>query len=173
MDTAALALMAAGTTMSVAGSLEQGKQAEKLSKQRAEIDTQNAIYARQNAVEQAKIKAEQGRRLLASQSADFAASGVMSNVGSPLVIKSQTQDDINKDISFILDVGNQQYNNYMANASYEEDYGKQIKRQSIWDATSTGLQGFGSVAYMGYEGGMWGKSANKDMKLAKKHGIAY
>lgn len=152
----AIGAVTAGTTMSVMGSIQQGKQAEKLSKQRAAIDAQNAVFARKNAEEQARIKAEQGRRFLASQQAAFSASGVMLNAGSPLVIEAQTKTDLNRDIGYILDVGNQQSSNFMANASYEKAYGKTLKQNSYWNAATSGIMGLGSVAYMGYEGGLWG-----------------
>lgn len=150
---ASVAAMAAGTGMGVMGKIQEGKDAEKIGNYNAKVDAMNADYARENATETAKIQAEKGRRLMASQTANFAASGVKINEGAPLVIAAQTQADLTKDIGFTLNQGEQQYSNYMSQSALDKTTGKMKKKQSYWDAGETGLSGFGNLAYMGYKGG--------------------
>jgi Flp pilus assembly protein TadG len=157
MSGLALGAMAFGTTMQVKNQLQQGKDAQKLANARAAIDMQNAIDARNQAVEKAKITAERGRELLATQRSKFAAAGVLNNIDSPLVMAAKTQNDITKDIGFILETGRMESANYRASAVYEKASGKMARKQSKWNALASGASGFGSLAYMGYESGMFNK----------------
>lgn len=170
METLALGAMAAGTAMSISGQLQQGKAAEqegrdmqKLANVRAEIARQNAEAARTQSVEKAKILAERKTKLLASQKAAFAAGNVMINIDSPLVLAAETERDVAKDIGFVLEEGRVERDLLLSEAAYETAYGslmakkgKAARKQSMWGALGTGLKGFGSMAYMGYQGGYWG-----------------
>lgn len=165
-----LGAMAAGTTMSISGQLQQGREAElqgkkmeAIAKSRADILRQNALAVRNRAVEEAKIRGERGRKLLARQTTEFAAGNVLVNVGSPLVVEAQTKADIAKDIGFVLEEGRVESRELLSQAAYEEAYGAMMKKrgkaarkQSKWNAIATGIQGFGTMAYMGYQGGYFG-----------------
>lgn len=155
-DPATLALVttvgvAAGTGMKVYGHIKEGQQAEDVGKTQADVYRMNADYAKRNAIEQAKIEAERGRRVVAAQKAGFAASGVKSNIGVPLLVEAQTRADIAKDMTFTINRGEQEYSLYRSQADISEKVGKNAKRNSYWSAAASGLQGFGSLAYMGYE----------------------
>jgi hypothetical protein len=65
-----------------------------------------------------------------------------------------------KDISFILEGGEQQSNNYLASAQYERNAGKAALKQSKMSAWAKGITGAGSIAFMGYSGGLWGGGGN-------------
>lgn len=151
----------AGTGMSVIGQINQGKQKQQIANANAKVDMMNAQYARDNAIEQAKIQAERGRRLIASQKAGYASSGIKINTGVPLLVEAQTNADIAKDIGFTLEQGEQAYNLNMSSAAINKQVGENARKNSLWGAAATGLQGLGSIAMMGYQGGMWGNGGGK------------
>lgn len=152
----AMAFMAAGTTMGVMSTLQEGKDVQKLANARALVDIENAKAVERRAREAASIKAEQGRKFLASQKAAFAAGNVRVDIGSPLVIEAQTRADILKDMGYILEEGEMQKAAYLNQASYERAYGKAKRRQSKWDAISSGLMGFGKLGMLGADQGWFG-----------------
>jgi hypothetical protein len=168
-----LATMAGGTTMNVMGQLQagkeaerQGKEAQQLANARAAMYEKDAKAERRRSVEEAKIEEEKGRRLLATQKSAAAAGGIMINTGSPLVIEAETIDQIAKDKGFILEEGRMKSESLYNQAAYERAYGsimkeqgKRAKKQSLWKAIGTGVSGYGSMAYMGYESGIWGNKS--------------
>lgn len=170
--------MAAGTGLSIGGQLsagraaaEEGKNAQRIANARAMIDLENsrlamenARIARERAVAKAGILGEEGVKLKAKQKGIFAAGNIRLNVGAPVVVEAQTNADIAADMGYILDEGRQQtalYERqagiYKYSAGIEKmiganalQRGKAAKKQSKWGALATGLQGFGSLAMMGY-----------------------
>ena len=72
----AVGTMVAGTAAGVAGTLQEGKQAEKIAKQRAAVDIESAKATRRASVEEAGIKQERGRRFLETQKGAAAAGGI-------------------------------------------------------------------------------------------------
>lgn len=154
--TLALAGTAVGTGISVAGTLRQGRQAQELAEERAAIDIQNAEAVREASVEEAAIRRERGQRILATQRSQAAAGGIRINVGVPLVIATQTRADITKDIGFSLERGRVEAGALRGRAAIEIATGKAIRRKSAFDAISRGLTGFGSIAFMGTEAGLFG-----------------
>lgn len=147
--TIAIAATAIGTGVQIAGTLKQGKDAEKLSKQRAAIDIKNAEATRKASVEKARIKADQGHRLRETQKSSAAASGIRINAGSPLVIEAHTRDIISKDVGYILEAGRVESDAFRSSAAIEIAQGKAIKKQSRFRALSQGIMGIGSIAFMG------------------------
>lgn len=176
----------AGPFISAGGSAMQGGDLKEIGQRNAQIERmkkeaalqnakfaeQNAKLARQNAAERAKVQAEKGRRLMASQKAGFAAGGVRVDVGAPLVIESDTKELVSKDIATTMRAGSQQarmFLNQAANQRYQaemfelsaniaEDYGSTMGNSSIWDAVGSGVQGLGSLATIGSQMG-WFSSA--------------
>lgn len=171
-STLLLGAMAAGTTMSVAGQLNAGKAAEQQGKDEqtianynSKISLQNAEAARVRSAEEAKIQGEEGRRFLARQKAGFAAGNVLMNVGSPLVVEAETQANITRDIGFTIEQGRVESAGYRSQSDIEimtgklaAKKGKAARVQSLWGAAGTGLSGYGTMAYKGYENGTWGSS---------------
>ena len=139
----------AGTGLQIAGTLKAGKQAEEIAEVRAKIDIQTAEAVREAAVEEAKIKAERGRRVIEAQKSQAAAGGIRINVGSPLVIAAETRDIIAQDVGFILERGREEERFFRTRAGIERAVGKAAKRKSRFDAISQGLLSFGSIAFMG------------------------
>ena len=149
----AVVAMGVGTTMQVAGTLKEGEQTNKLAKERAKIDIANAEATERAADEEARVKAERGRRLMATQQSQFAAGGVRLNVGAPLVIETETRQLIAKDVGYILERGREEAGYYRSRAALEIATGKAAKKQSKYLALSQGLAGFGSMAMMGSQAG--------------------
>ena len=147
--------MAAGTGMQIGGGLAEGRNLEAISEQRAGVDRANAAAAMRRAEEAAKVKLEQGRRMIANQTASIAAGNVRVDVGSPLVLKAQMQKDILKDVGFILEEGDTARRGYLASADIERATGRMYRRRSVWDAITAGLTGITDIAKLGYEAGWW------------------
>jgi hypothetical protein len=168
MAPAAIGLMAVGTGMGIMGSIQEGKTAQKIANARAAVDMMNAEQARVRSAEEATIFAEKGQRLLATQQSRAAASGIRIDVGSPLVVKAETQAAITRDKGFILQGGEAEYTSLMNSAKLEKAMGKAARKKSIWDAATTGVKGFGSMAYMGYQSGMF--SGGNGMTLETMQG---
>lgn len=148
--------MAAGTTMSVMGTLQQGKDAQKITNQNAANLTQQAADAKKAADEKAKIQEEQGNQLKARQQSGFAAGNVKMNVGAPLVIAAQTEADIALDQGNTLMQGRQQRDYLLSEAGIQRKMGKNAMKNARNSAWATGLMGGASMAFMGYSGGMFG-----------------
>lgn len=143
---APLVISALGTAAEVKGTLEQGEQAEEISEKRAAIDERNADAVRDASVEEAKIRSERGRRLLATQKSQAAASGVLINVGAPLVIAAETQANITQDIGFALKGGRIESQALVSSAGLEREIGSNIRDQSRFAATGKAIKGFGTIA---------------------------
>jgi hypothetical protein len=171
--TIAMVGMGVGTGIDVLSTLEQGKQEEDIGKARAAVDIQNAEAARRASVEEAKIRAEKGRRLIATQKAQAAAGNVRLNVGAPLVIEAETKADIAKDIGFTLQRGREQESFYRSRARYEKEVGKARKRQSRWSAISKGFGGIATMGLMGYDAGWFTKKAGGLTKTGKATILRY
>jgi hypothetical protein len=153
--TIAMASMGAGTGMGVMSTLQQGKDLEKIAKARAEIDMANADAAARRASEAAKIKIQEGKRLLASQRADFAAGGINVDMGSPVVVAAQTRADVLRDVGFILEGGEAERTGYLNSAQIERARGKKFRRQSKWDAWAQGIEGGASMGELGGKADWW------------------
>lgn len=151
-----LAATTAGTVAGISGTLQEGKEAEELAKARAKIDLDNAEATRRASVEEARIEKEKGRRTLATQKSQAAASGIRINVGSPLVIAAETRSIIAKDVGFILERGRVRSDAFRSSAAIEIATGKAIRRKSKFDAISQGLLGFGTIANIGLDAGLFG-----------------
>ena len=149
IETIALAAMAAGTGMQIAGTLQQGKDQQKIHEARAAQDKLDAQAVRDQSVEAARIKQEEGVRLRERQKSQAGAGGIRVNVGSPLVIEAETKALVAKDIGFVLERGRTQRDKLLHSAAIEKALGKKAKKDSVWNAVTQGIMGFGSIAMMG------------------------
>lgn len=147
--TIAIIATGVGTGVSIASTLKQGKQAEQIANARAQVDEDNAEAVREASVEKARIQGERGRRLLAKQKGAAAASGIRINVGSPLVIETETRANIAKDIGFGLEAARVESTALLSSAFFERAVGKAKRKQSKFSALSQGLTGAASIAFMG------------------------
>lgn len=148
--------MAAGTTMSVMGTLQQGKDQQKIDNANAAILTQNAADAKKAADEKARIQEEQGIQLKERQKSEYAAGNVKMNVGAPLVLAAKTDADVALDKGFTLMQGRQQRDYLLSQANIYRQSGKNARKNARNSAWATGLTGAGSIAFMGYTSGMFG-----------------
>ncbi len=155
---AAIALMVVGTVQGIQNTRQEGKDAERIAEQRASIDIANAEAVREATVEEAKIRGERGRRLLATQKSQAAAGNVRINVGAPLVIEAETKDLITRDIGFVLETGRVESSFLRSSAALEIATGKSINRQKKASAIAQGLRGFGSIALMAKDAGVFNKT---------------
>ena len=149
LATVALVGTAVGTGVAVGQTLQQGRQAEKIAERRAQIDIENSEAVRRASVEEARIKTEKGRRLLATQKSRAAAGGIRINVGVPLVIEAQTRAEITADIGFGLERGRTESEFFKSRAALEIAGGRLAKRKSRFQALRLGLQGLQTIAFMG------------------------
>ncbi len=156
--TLAIAGVAAGTGLQVAGTLQQGRQAEDIAKQRAAVDVQNAQAVREASVEEARIKKERGRRVLATQKSQAAAGGIRINVGVPLVIEAETEAEIARDIGLGLERGRAEEGAFLSSAAIERASGKAAKRRSRFLALTQGLLGASSIAFKAKDAGLFKKT---------------
>ena len=149
LETLALLATTAGTASQITSTIQEGRIAKEIGDQRAAIDEQNAVAVREASVEKAKIQGERGRRTLATQKASAAASNIRINVGSPLVIEAETKANIAKDIGFGLKSGRVESDAFRSSAALERSAGKRAKKQSKFSALALGIQGAGTIAFMG------------------------
>ena len=154
---APLILSAVGTGVAIAGTIEEGKQAEKIAKQRATVDERTAEAVREATVDEVKIRRERGRRILATQKSQAAASGVRINRGSPLLIEAETQANLTQDEGFILERGRVESLALRSGAEIERDIGRNIRTQSRSTALGQGLKGFGTLADLGRDRGLFSR----------------
>ena len=158
--------MGIGTLANIGSSLQEGEDLEAISEQRAMVDEANAEAAMRRANAAALMKFEQGKRVISSQKASFAAGNVRVNVGSPVVLEAATRDAIMKDVGYILEGGGAQQSAYLASAGIERATGKMYKRKSKWDALTAGLGGVTSIAMLGAMGGWGGDEVPEGSGLA-------
>lgn len=147
-ESLALAALASGTAIGVTGSLQEGREAEQIAKERAAIDIANAEATERATIKRANIQGEQGRRLLATQKSQAAAGNVRINVGAPLVIEAETRDILAENVGFTLEGGQVEADFLRSSAALEIKTGKSLKRRSRFSALSQGLGGFGSIALL-------------------------
>jgi len=157
LETLAIGAAGVGTIIQTQATLQEGKTAQNIAEQRAAIDIANAEQTRKATVANAQIRAERGRRFLATQTSQAAAGNVRINVGSPLVIEEETQKKIAQDIGYVLETGRTESNALRSNAALETAQGRAIKRQKKQSALAQGLAGFGSIATLGKRAGLFGK----------------
>jgi len=149
--------MIGGTVAGMQSTRQQGKDAEKIAKARAAVELQNAEAAKTASIEKAKIRKEQGWRFLEQQKSGAAAGNIRINVGAPLVIEAETRSYIARDIGYILETGRAEENYYRSSAAIELATGKAARKQARRTAWSQGLMGFGSVAMMGAQSGLFNR----------------
>ncbi|KKL61895.1 hypothetical protein LCGC14_2190670 [marine sediment metagenome] len=155
-----LVIGAIGTAVGVSQTLQQGKQAEKIAKARAQIDLKNAEAVRRASVEEATIEKERSVRARATAKATAAAGGIRINEGLPLVIDTQIAAATAKDIGFILERGRVTEGAFRSSAALEIARGKALRRKSKFDALSQGLLGFGQLGLSASQAGLFSKSTN-------------
>ena len=150
-----LVLGGIGTGISVIGTLQQGRQQEKIAKRQAEIDIASAKQVREASIEEARIRRERGRVLLARQKGAAAAGGIRINVGVPLVIEAETQAAITQDIGFGLERGREEVGFLRSRAAITRATGRAAKRRARFSALTQGLLGAATIGFGAREAGLF------------------
>jgi hypothetical protein len=160
--TAAVVLIAAGTTVSAVGTIQQGKAQSAMHKFQAQQAEENAKRAQQNAASEAEAEVKrqaylegQKKSTLASQRSALAASGLLLT-GSSLDVMSDT------DLNFELQKADSreqssqrrmsmldQSRDFMIDSQLQMVASKNAKTASYYGATGTSLSGFGQAAAVG------------------------
>ena len=149
LETIALIGLGVGTGLKVGATLRQGKQAQDIADARAAIDRRNAEAVRRRTVEEARIERIRGVRLIEEQKSLAAAGNIRINIGAPLVIRAATERAITQDIGFILETGREESAFFRSRAALEKARGKALRKKSVFDAITQGVQGFATIAFLG------------------------
>lgn len=138
-----LGMQAAGTGLSIYGSLLSGQQ------QAAAAGTQAKLSRLQSEAEEERASAEAGvirrkaRELFSAQRAAYAASGVKLE-GSPLLVMADTIRESGRDILNVYKQSDARKLGYEIEADMFKAYGKSARTASYINAGSTLLTGIGS-----------------------------
>lgn len=135
---------AAGTAMSVMGSLQQGKDAQEKANYEAKVQEMQADEAVGASQRDAVAQHRQGLQMLSAQRAAFAASG---GGGDPSVIDvmGDTAAEINLAKETELFKGEQQSRGYNDAAAVSRVDGERARRNGVMGAIGAGLSGFSSM----------------------------
>lgn len=144
----ALALMAAGTILSVGSSIYGGRQAKKQAKKKAAAMRAAAADARKAAAWDADIIRERGHSILGKQKVGYAFSGVDSS-GTPQAMAVRTASKIERDVQSRLWKGEIDARNLESGADIVKDQGKAAEISGYLDAGSYAMKGAGSFGKAG------------------------
>jgi hypothetical protein len=153
--TLAIAALAAGTVTQMQATRQEGRDAERIAERRAAVDIASAEATRRSSVEEAKLRGERGRKLIEKQKSQAAAGNIRINVGAPLVIEEETQEDIATDIGFALERGRTESALFRSSAGLEIETGKSIKRQKKSSALAQGLAGAANIGFSAHQAGFF------------------
>ena len=146
--TVMLVALAAGTVMSMAGSIMQGQQQKSQYEYNARIAQINAREALNRSNETARRQRIELNRLKGSQKAGAAAAGVRAGEGSPLYIELETEQEGAYQISLTKRAGAVEWAIGQSNAANLRKQGSAAATAGILGAASTLLGNVGSAAYM-------------------------
>lgn len=93
----ATVLLVASTALSAVGSLAKASAEASAARMSADIARQQAAALRQAGAEEARRRRQAGERLLGTQLARFAKSGVVTDEGTPLLVMMETAREIERD----------------------------------------------------------------------------
>jgi hypothetical protein len=142
-------LIVVGTTISVVGQMEAGKNANKVAQRNAEIQRRDADLASRNAEFNAKIKEKEDDARRRGMVADQGQSGTVVNDGTNLLVIAEQEftDDLNAEL--IRRGGQDQASALRANASVTSFSGKAQQSAANTGALGSLFTGLGSAAMAG------------------------
>lgn len=143
--TIALIVALAGTGVAVAGTIQSGRAQAKMAEYNAQVAKREAQVAEQNAAYEEAMHRKEGARLMATQRARYAKSGVTSS-GSPLLVMEDTAAEIERDALAIRYGGNVAAANARSSATLSRLTGSQAKTASYYSAGSSLLTGISKAA---------------------------
>jgi len=155
--TALLAAGGAGLGLQTMGILQQGRETQQIANQRSAVDIANAKAVERAAAEEATVRREQTRKLIASQKSAAATGGIRLNVGVPLLVEAETRNMAAREITFLMNRAGAEAGSLRHSAALEKYGGKLANKQAKLSAITTAVSGITSLAFMGYEAGMFTK----------------
>ena len=155
----AIAASAAGTALSVVGSIQQGKAAQQQANYQAAVARQQAERERLIAASNEKDFRRQQSFLMAKRRAAMGASGVEATTGSPLLVSEDFAGETELQALRIRNTGEVGYTRLQQQAGLYELSGANARRAGYFRAGSALLSGIGQGAlYGGLRGGSSGYS---------------
>jgi len=155
LETLALAAMAGGVGMQIAGTLKQGDQAEDIANARAAIDMQHAQAVDEATDEKAKILEDKRLRAVEAGKSAIATGNIRLGGELDLVTEADINATFWAEKNFSTKSGRAESSFLRSRAGIERATGKAAKKQSKWSAISQGITGFGSIAMMGANAGLF------------------
>tara|TARA_R110002167_G_scaffold23625_1_gene83896 strand:- start:147 stop:617 length:471 start_codon:yes stop_codon:yes gene_type:complete len=143
-------LIVVGTTISVVGQMEAGKNANKVAQRNAEIQRRDADIASRNAEFNAKIKEKEDDARRRKMVADQGGSGIEAVEGTNLLALAEQEftDDLNAEL--IRRGGKDQASALRANASVTSFSGKAQQSAAKTGALGSLFTGLGSAGMAGH-----------------------
>jgi hypothetical protein len=171
VSTMVLAAAAVGTAVQAYGQYQAGQDAKKAADYNAQIMERNKQVALEKANYEAEAEASRLRRLIGSQRAAAAASG-MGRSGTILDLQEDTTIQGTMEQLAILYGGQLQAQGFQDEANMSRFQGEASARQGKTAAFGTILTGSAQTAYMGYDMGVWGskKATRSDVTVAPLKG---
>ena len=142
------AVMVIGTTISVVGQVQAGKNANKVAQRNSEIQLREADLAKQNAEFNAKISEKEGRARRAKMRNDQ-ANGVVVNDGTNLLALAEQEFTDDLEAQLIRRGGKLQSDSLRANAAITSFSGKAQQSAANTGALGSLVTGLGSAALSG------------------------
>lgn len=139
----------------VAGTLMRGEGAAASAKYNAAVAAQNAQIARQQGIAAVEAQQREAARRIGSAMANYGASGVQMDVGSPVDVLVDSARNIELDRLTV------QYNYALKAMGYEAQ--SRVALQEAKSARTSALfNAFGSVAEYGYDNNWFGSNKGSD-----------
>lgn len=168
LDPATLSFMGmiGGTALGAYGQYQSGQDEAAMDDYNAKVQQREAQNAEQRSIIESRRQAQDAARKMGTLRAGLGASGAVTTAGAPLDLQAEQAKEFEQENLMIGFEGTQEAARLRQQAEQTKYAGKVAKRASTIQAGTTLLTGF-SQAFSS------GGGTNKDMKLAKKHRIAY
>lgn len=145
-----LAATAVGTGVSAYGSIQAGKAANALAQYNAQQEEINAQARMRDAAIEANATRRRNRQIEGRLRAKQGASGVVGDVGSPLLDQINSRAELEMGALEVERQGNIEAGLMQQRAAIDRIEGKNAKRASYFNAAGTILKGAGSMASDAY-----------------------
>lgn len=146
MAVAALVVSAVGTGISAYNQYQQGKAQQSLDNYNASLEDQQAAVTQRDAAVNANRQRYQNRQLQGTQHAAIGASGVVGDVGSPLLVQAKQAAYMELNAQETERQGEVAAYNMRTQAQIDRYSGRVARRAGTMNAVGTLLQGAGNAA---------------------------
>ena len=149
MAGAAIAAVVIGTTISVVGQVQAGKNANKVAQRNSDIQLRDADLAKQNAEFNAKISEKEGEARRAKLRNDSGAGGTVVNDGTNLLALAEQEFTDDLEAQLIRRGGKLQSDSLRANAAITSFSGKAQQSAANTGALGSLVTGLGTAGIQG------------------------